>query len=263
MDPKSKLEQNLSSRLEARKSKSRFRQLTTSAKNSVDFSSNDFLSLSTSHDLRNAFLLELNKSPHAQAFPIGSGGSRLLDGNSQYADELERSIASFHGAEAGLLWNSGFDANSGLFACIPQPGDVILYDELIHASVHDGMRLSRAAKKLVFQHNSTEELQRILEDIIKTSPRIKTGDANVFIAVESVYSMDGDIAPLAELVRIIEQLLPAENGHIIIDEAHGTGVLGPLGRGLVSELGLERKIFARLHTFGKSLACSGGKSRLS
>jgi 8-amino-7-oxononanoate synthase len=121
------------------------------------------------------------------------------------------------------------------------------------------MRLSRAAKKLVFPHNSTEELRQILEDIIKTSPEIETGDANVFIAVESVYSMDGDIAPLAELVRITEQLLPAGNGHIIIDEAHGTGVLGPLGRGLVSELGLEKKIFARLHTFGKSLACSGGE----
>jgi 8-amino-7-oxononanoate synthase len=257
MDSKSRLEQKLSSRLDARKSKSRFRQLTTSAPNSVDFSSNDFLSLSTSPDLRNAFLLELNKSPHAHAFPIGSGGSRLLDGNSSYADELERSIAQFHGAEAGLLWNSGFDANSGLFACIPQPGDVILYDELIHASVHDGMKLSRAEKKLVFSHNSTEDLRRILIDVIKTTPNVKEGDANVFIAVESVYSMDGDIAPLVDIVRLTEELLPAGNGHIIIDEAHGTGVLGPLGRGLVSELGLEKKIFARLHTFGKSLACSG------
>jgi 8-amino-7-oxononanoate synthase len=257
-DPKSKLEEKLSSKLDARKSESRYRQLTTSGLDSVDFSSNDFLSLSTSPVLRKAFLNELSHSNHRDSFPLGSGGSRLLDGNSKYADELERSIAEFHGAEAGLLWNSGFDANSGLFACIPQPGDVILHDELIHASVHDGMKLSRALKRMPFEHNSTYHLRELLRTLTQETPKLKDGGSSVFIAIESVYSMDGDIAPLAEIVKLVDELLPAGNGHIIIDEAHSTGVLGPLGRGLVCDLGLENKMFARLHTFGKSLACSGG-----
>ena len=258
-EPKSKLEEKLNSQLDSRKSKSRFRQLTTSTPDAEDFSSNDFLSLSTSPILRKEFLDELKRSNYGDGFPLGSGGSRLLDGNSNYADELERSIAQFHGAQAGLLWNSGFDANSGLFACLPQPGDVIVHDELIHASVHDGMKLSRASKKLPFEHNSVEHLRQVLEGLVKESTKFKDGGANIFIAVESVYSMDGDIAPLASIVKLTEEIFPARNGHIIIDEAHGTGVLGPLGRGLVCELGLEDKIFARLHTFGKSLACTGGK----
>jgi 8-amino-7-oxononanoate synthase len=258
-DQKSKLDLQLESKLDSRKSKSRFRQLTTSGPDSVDFSSNDFLSLSTSPVLRKAFIDELKGSNYEEGFPLGSGGSRLLDGNSRYADELEQSIASFHGAQAGLLWNSGFDANSGLFACVPQPGDVIVHDELIHASVHDGMRLSRSSKTLPFEHNSIESLRQALENLINENPKIKNGVNSVFIAIESIYSMDGDIAPLADIVKLKEELFPAGNGHIIIDEAHGTGVLGPLGRGLVCELGLEDKVFARLHTFGKSLACTGGK----
>jgi len=256
--PRSRLEYDLQSKLAARKTKSIFRQLTTSPPNSADFSSNDFLSLSTSPVLRAAFLEELRK--HHDDFPLGSGGSRLLDGNSRYADALETEIADFHGANAGLLWNSGFDANSGVFACIPQPGDIIIHDELIHASVHDGMRLSRASKCLPFRHNDIEDLRDVIMQEMKEEPLIKTGERNVFIAVESVYSMDGDLAPLEEIVDLKAKLLPSGNGHIIIDEAHGTGVLGPLGKGLVSELGLEKDIFIRLHTFGKSLACSGGKA---
>jgi 8-amino-7-oxononanoate synthase len=253
--PKSHLERNLARKLNSRKSKSTYRQLTVSPPGSVDFSSNDFLSLSTSPLLRDAFLTEL--TAQSQRFNLGSSGSRLLDGNSTYADDLERSIASFHNAPAGLLWNSGFDANSGLFACIPQPGDVIVHDELIHASVHDGMRLSRAAKTIAFAHNSVPDLARIVAELMRHDAEIAAGTHAIFIAIESVYSMDGDLAPLAEIVQLVDTLLPAKNGHIIIDEAHGTGVLGPLGRGLVSALGLEHKVFARLHTFGKSLACSG------
>jgi 8-amino-7-oxononanoate synthase len=259
MKPASKIEQKLSERLETRKSNSRFRQLTTTSPKSVDFSSNDFLSLSTSPDLRKAFLHELKNGPQGDDFQIGSGGSRLLDGNSKYADDLEKSIAEFHGAPSGLLWNSGFDANSGLFACVPQTGDVIIHDELIHASVHDGMKLSRASKKLSFEHNSIENLEKVIRTCIGEFPKIGQGGSSVFIALESIYSMDGDIAPLAAIVELVERVLPQGNGHIIIDEAHSTGVLGSSGRGLVCELGLESKMFARLHTFGKSLACSGGK----
>ena len=249
------LETSLLAKLQSRKEKSTFRQLTRSAPGAVDFSSNDFLSLSTSPVLREAFLNELTKN--ASNFTLGSTGSRLLDGNSAYADELEASIAEFHKAPAGLLWNSGFDANSGLFACIPQAEDCIIYDEAIHASVHDGMNLCRAKDRRAFKHNSVSHLRDVIRSLLTADSQAQDGTVNIFIAVESVYSMDGDIAPLAEIVCVAEELLPG-NSHVIVDEAHGTGVLGPNGRGLVCELGLEEKIFARLHTFGKSLASSGG-----
>ena len=249
------LEKKLVEHLNNRLLKSRLRKLTVSPPGAVDFSSNDFLSLSTSSLLRSEFLEELKR--YSDVFAIGSGGSRLLDGNSTYADRLEDEIAAFHGAPAGLLWNSGFDANAGLFACIPQPGDIIIHDELIHASVHDGMKLSRAAKHIPFAHNSVTHLRQLLETLIAENDGIRGGSKNIFIAVESVYSMDGDLAPLADIKSLTKELLTHDNGYIIVDEAHATGVLGPKGRGLVSELGLENDIFARLHTFGKGLGCNG------
>src|ERR1700744_1630956 len=176
--PSTRLEEQLLAKLESRKSNSTFRQLVAAPIGSIDFSSNDFLSLSTSPQLRAAFLAELARHP---SFPLGSGGSRLLDGNSDYADCLEREVARFHNASAGLLWTSGFDANSGLFACVPQPGDVILYDELIHASVHDGMKLSRAAKKLPFKHNCVDNLSKMLESLLQEFPGLSSGSANVFV----------------------------------------------------------------------------------
>ncbi|KAI9704635.1 MAG: hypothetical protein M1820_005383 [Bogoriella megaspora] len=249
------LEASLLHKLQLRREKSTFRQLTTSVPNAVDFSSNDFLSLSTSSVLRKAFLDEL--SQNTSNFSLGSTGSRLLDGNCVYADELESSIAKFHRAPAGLLWNSGFDANSGLFACVPQSGDYILYDEWVHASVHDGLKLSRAKITKAFTHNSVPHLRESIQDLLQSDSRVLDGSANIFVAVETVYSMDGDLAPLAEIVCLVEELLPRRNGHIVVDEAHATGVLGPSGRGLVCKLGLEDKIFARLHTFGKALASNG------
>jgi 8-amino-7-oxononanoate synthase len=254
--PRNGLEKTLRDRLDRRFVNSTLRKLTTAPQGAVDFSSNDFLSLSTSPALRSAFIDELTKSPN---FTLGSGGSRLLDGNSRYAVALEEEIATFHNASTGLLFNSGFDANAGVFACVPQSGDIIVHDELIHASVHDGMKMSRAAKKIPFPHNCTKQLKKILESLVEEDVMIGKGPKNVFIAVESVYSMDGDIAPLQEIADLIDKVLPYGNGHIIIDEAHGTGVIGPKGRGLVCELGLEDKVFARLHTFGKALASSGGE----
>lgn len=254
--PRNNLERTLRDRLDQRYVNSTLRKLTTAPRGAVDFSSNDFLSLSKSPALRSAFIDELTKSPN---FTLGSGGSRLLDGNSPYALALEDEISAFHNASTGLLFNSGFDANSGVFACIPQSGDIIVHDELIHASVHDGMKMSRAAKKVSFPHNCTKQLREILQGLVDEDVMIGKGPKNVFIAVESVYSMDGDIAPLQEIVDVVEEILPYGNGHIVIDEAHGTGVIGPKGRGLVCELGLEDKVFARLHTFGKALASSGGE----
>lgn len=241
--------------LTQREARSGRRRLSVPAKDSVDFSSNDFLSLSTSPHLRSAYFQELGRASH---LPLGSGGSRLLDGNSVYMQDLEQQIASFHGAPAGLLFNSGFDANSGFFACVPQPGDVIVYDEYIHASVHEGMRLSRASSCIAFAHNRVENLRLHLRKLCSHDSRIKLGEKNVFIAVETVYSMDGDVCPIKEILQAIEAFLPHDNGHLVVDEAHSTGVYGPCGRGIVCELGLERKIFARLHTFGKALSSGGG-----
>jgi len=248
------LEQLLARTLETRQAQSRLRTLKSTPPGSVDLSSNDFLSLSTNLQFRDDYLKELV----AYTLPIGSTGSRLLDGNSAFAESLEKRIAAFHGAEDALLTNSGFDANVSLFSCLPQPEDVIVYDDLIHASVHDGMRQSRAKLHLSFKHNSVEHLQHILQGL-----KNHKGERNIFVAVETVYSMEGDLAPLREITDLIEDMFPRKNAYLIVDEAHGTGIYGSHGAGRVSELGLERKVFARLHTFGKALACNGGKLKLA
>lgn len=269
------LESTLASLLARRETRSQLRRLTIAPSSSVDFSSNAYLSLSTHPEVQRAFL-DLLQSHIGSSLPspsvLGSGGSRLLDGNTPFAEAVEREIAAFHHAPAGLLFNSGFDANVGLFSCVPQPGDVIVYDELIHASVHDGMRLSRANKRLPFRHNTVEEsleaaggktkpLDVLLRDLVtgEAGKDLKQGVKNVFIAVEGVYSMDGDLPPLEDIVACVEKHLPNGNGHIIVDEAHSTGLYGKQGRGLVCELGLEDKVFARVHTFGKAMSCSGGR----
>jgi hypothetical protein len=243
------LSASLLTALQRRRQKSSFRQLTLARPGTVDFSSNDFISLSTSPVFRQALLAELGSLNDR---PLGSGGSRLLDGNSVYAEQLETQIAGFLRGEAGLLFNSGFDANAGFFACVPQPGDAVVYDELIHASVHEGMRLSRAERKRAFRHNDVGSLRAVLREM-------REAGGNVFVAVETLYSMDGDLAPLKEIVGVIEEVFEGKNGYLVVDEAHSTGVYGEKGRGLVCELALEKKVFARLHTFGKSLACNGGE----
>jgi 8-amino-7-oxononanoate synthase len=251
-----RLNDALTNALDKREAQGTIRNLSIQPPGSVDFSSNDFLSLATSQELRELYLEELRTGP--STVHLGSGGSRLLDGNSTYAEQLEDDIATFHRAEKGLLCNSGFDANAGLFSCLPQPRDAIVYDEFIHASVHDGMRLSRAGQKLAFAHNSAAALNATLDQLLRSDGEIKTGRRNVFIAVEAVYSMDGDVAPLKEMVRVMHEMLPLGNGHLVVDEAHSNGVLGLQGRGLVCELGLEKEVSVRLHTFGKALACNGG-----
>ncbi|CAK7223899.1 hypothetical protein SEUCBS140593_005389 [Sporothrix eucalyptigena] len=218
------------SALASRARKSALRALTVVQPTSVDFSSNDFLSLATSVELHSAFVEILRTGPPR----LGSGGSRLLDGNSDDATTLEADIASFHGAEAGCLFNSGFDANAGFFSCVPQPGDVIVYDAAIHASVHEGMRLSRAGVGVSFAHNDVGDLERVLQKVVAEDDHVKRGERSVFVTVESLYSMDGDVAPLQEIADVVERLLPARNGKIIVDEAHSTGVYGERGRGVPS-----------------------------
>jgi 8-amino-7-oxononanoate synthase len=196
----------------------------------IDFCSNDYLGIATQNLLR--------PSPAA----VGSGGSRLLAGHTAAATALEQKIASFHQSATALLFNSGYDANIGLLASIPQRGDTILYDYLCHASIRDGMRLSHANHH-AFAHNNMSELKA----------KLQTARGNIFIVTESVFSMDGDKAPLAEMVILAQQY----GAHLIIDEAHATGIVGPQGAGLVQELQLQNHIFARVHTFGKALGCHG------
>lgn len=141
---------------------------------------------------------------------------------------------------------------------MPQRGDVVVHDELIHASVHEGMRLSRARACVPFAHNSVEGLGRVLEALVERDGAVREGRRSVFVAVESLYSMDGDLAPLEGIVETVERVLPRGNGLVVVDEAHSTGVYGREGRGVVCSLGLEGRVFARLHTFGKALACNGG-----
>ncbi|KAL4883992.1 pyridoxal phosphate-dependent transferase [Aspergillus karnatakaensis] len=241
--------------LRQREAKMCRRKLTVAPSSSVDFSSNDFLSLSTSPVFRARFLAHLEQAPPLH--PFASGGSRLLDGNSAYAEELEGFVAAFHGASAGLLFNSGYDANVGVFSSVPQAGDLIVYDELIHASTHEGMRLSRAGRRVKFAHSCPDDLESVLQAEIESDPLIAGRRRNVFIAIESVYSMDGDVAPIIEFIDVVDRLLPRRNGYFIVDEAHATGVFGPRGAGVVQQLGVEDRIFIRLHTFGKALASHG------
>ena len=200
----------------------------------VDFCSNDYLGIAT-----NALL---NGSEKGKNYRKGSAGSRLLAGNYALIESAEKIISSFHNAEAGLIFNSGYDANLGLLSAIPQRGDTIIYDYLCHASIRDGIRLS-FANSFAFEHNNIDDLEK----------KLKQASGNVFVVTESVFSMDGDTAPLKEISVLCE----SKNAALIVDEAHATGVVGSRGEGLVQTLGLEKKCFARVHTFGKALGSHG------
>ncbi|KAF8501250.1 pyridoxal phosphate-dependent transferase [Gautieria morchelliformis] len=247
------LEGKLKKALKSREERTILRRLPTGTGSLIDFCSNDYLSLASNSHLRTRFLNELSK--HEKI--LGSGGSRLLTDIPGH-EALETRLASFFNAPAALLFNSGFDANAGFFAAVPQAGDVILYDEYIHASVHDGMRSSRARDSAwSFKHNSLASLEHLLGAVIEDRASVRVGENSVFVAVESLYSMDGDFAPLREIVSLLDRVLPYRNHHLVVDEAHTTGLYGENGRGIVSMLGLETRVTARLHTFGKALAGSG------
>ena len=238
MLPSFPADHSLSSSLKKRKDDNALRSLSAND-GLIDLSSNDYLGFARSanlHEAIEAFVREHGKSRN------GSSGSRLLSGNTRFAEELETYIASYHHAEAALVFNSGYDANVGLFSCIAGKSDTIIYDELIHASVHDGIRLNQA-QAFRFRHN----------DLLHLEERLKAGTGNLFVAVESVYSMDGDHAPL----EAIAALCGKHNASLIVDEAHATGLFGADGGGRVNELGLEDKVFARVHTYGKALGVHG------
>jgi len=231
------MEQYLSGKLQKRKDEGNLRVLTTTH-SPVDFFSNDYLGLAT-----NGVIAKVIASYTIGQLNTGSTGSRLLSGNTLAVESLEKEIAQFHNAGAALIFNSGYDANTGLINSITNRHTTILYDELCHASIIDGIRLSQAADKYKFRHNDIEELEQ----------KLAKAQGQVIVVVESVYSMDGDIAPLKEITEITERY----NAELIVDEAHATGVFGENGKGLVCMLGLKEKVFARVHTFGKALGCHG------
>ncbi|KAL5046587.1 hypothetical protein BDW71DRAFT_181933 [Aspergillus fruticulosus] len=224
------------------------------APGSIDFSTLDFLHLTASGLIREAFLAELAAHPN---FDLGAGGSRLLNGNNAYTEAAERAIAEFHGGESALLFHSGFEANTAIMAAVPRAGDAIVFDALCHASMHEGMLASKAACKQSFKHNDVEDFRDVLMHVRDSEPLIKQGKRSVLVCLESMYSMDGDVAPLGELIQVAKELFPDGNAQFLVDEAHTTGVLGRQGRGFVNELGLEHEVAIRMHTYGKALATTG------
>ncbi|KAK8204111.1 pyridoxal phosphate-dependent transferase [Phyllosticta capitalensis] len=255
------LEQHFTKLLARRKTRSLLRRIEDPPPPGVaDFTSNDYLSLSSHPSLTKAYITHLTAAYTSSSLSLGSTGSRLLSGHHPLAAHLESLIPAHHRAPAGLLFNSGYDANAALLSALPQPGDAVLYDALVHASAHDGMRLSRVAATgglRRFAHNSAESLESELRRLISEDAAYAAGGRNVFVVVEAVYSMDGDVAALPCLLSVVETLLPAGNGYVIVDEAHSTGVIGPRGRGLVSALGVESRVFARVVTFGKAMGAAG------
>lgn len=230
------LEKRMLALLNRRKAQNAFR-VVRSQSHLIDFCSNDYLSLARSEELQ----IETKKQYKNQL--SGATGSRLLSGHYDLLERLENQLAIFHRAESALVFNSGYNANLGLISTIPRRSDVILYDELIHASIHDGIRLSPATP-LSFAHNDLSELEHLLS---------KHLGKNIFVLVESIYSMDGDAAPLVQ----IQELCQKYDANLIVDEAHSTGIYGSHGAGLCVELGIEQFVFARVHTFGKAIGTHG------
>ncbi len=229
----------LSEKLEARQRDHALREL-RGPSSLVDFSSNDYLGFARSTNLYQEAQQRLEQ---LGVTANGATGSRLITGNHSLYETTEAMIAAYHDAPSALIFNSGYDANVGFFSCVPQKDDIILYDELCHASIRDGLRLS-PAKSYKFRHNDTEDLEALL----------KRHTANeIYVVTETVFSMDGDSPLLEEFVRLCEQF----GALLVLDEAHAVGVVGDKGEGLAQQLGLHTSVFARLVTFGKAMGCHG------
>ncbi len=209
----------------------------------LDFASNDYLSLAAS-----SALSQVAQKAIARGVPTGAGGSRLLRGNHPEHEKLEAAAAKFFGAQSALYFHGGFSANAALFATLPRRGDFIVYDELIHASVREGLSATKAETRAVAHNDPCA-----VEDAMKGWRKSSGSTGTIWIAVESLYSMDGDQAPLDALAAIADR----HDAVLIIDEAHATGVLGPQGRGLSAHLEGRDNVIT-LHTCGKALGVSGG-----
>ena len=232
------IQQYIRLKLQQRNDDNNFRSLKIT-EGLIDFHSNDYLGFARNSELKKSVEEELSLHPN---FLLGSTGSRLLSGNNSYVEKLETFLAEFYHAESALLFNSGFAANYGLIASLPYKGDTVIYDELIHASVHDGMRSGKAGH-VAFVHNNMEDLEK----------KLQNASGLKYVVVESVYSMDGDFAPLKEIAALCEKY---EAG-LIVDEAHAVGLFGEKGEGRAVELGVQNKCLARVSTFGKAIGAHG------
>ncbi len=226
-------EEYLRQRLAARKEENAFRSLQLN-EHLIDFCSNDYLGLAKTPSQPTIAL------PSPKVW--GATGSRLISGQSKVADEVENYLAKFHEAEAALIFTSGYQANLGLLSCLTTRHDTIIYDQLIHASLREGIQLA-PAKAFNFRHN----------DLTDLSEKLQRAKGRKLVVVESIYSMDGDAAPLAEMVDICK----SHGAELLVDEAHATGVFGTSGEGLVQTLGLQDQVWTRIHTFGKAIGAHG------
>ena len=246
----------LESALQKRRETGKLRQLPNSNDVGIDFSSNDYLGLSRNvhlqqciekdwYDYRKSWEGDKNAPPL-----LGSTGSRLLTGNSNVCEEIERYLATFHGHKHCLLANSGWDLNFGLLSCILHRNSLLLYDELSHNSLVMGLRNGRQLQHIAFQHNSMTHVRDLLHKHRQTTPH-----GEVLIVVESIYSMDGDACPLVELLKLAEEF----RAMVVVDEAHSTGIVGSRGEGSVSSLCLQEHshLLGVVHTFGKAVGLHG------
>lgn len=237
--------------LQQRKEKDLLRTLkqNSSSKKTVDFFSNDYLGVSQNKNLE-----VLARQIYAEFYPKtiqnGSTGSRLLSGNFPLVEAVEKKAAEFHKAQSALFYNSGYDANIGLISSLANRNDIVIYDKLIHASIRDGITLSRA-KNFSFAHNDMQDVEKKLLFAHKKNERSKK-KAKIFVISESVFSMDGDSPNLKQLVAICEKY----NAALIVDEAHAGGIFCE-GKGFVCQEGLQEKVFAQVVTFGKAAGLHG------
>ncbi len=233
--------EKLRKRIEERNKNNALRRLPV-PKDLVDFSSNDYLGFAKDEQLyERTYRLLVDNAVEMN----GATGSRLLSGNHLLYDEVEAKLCEDYDSEAALIFNSGYDANVGFFSSVPQRGDVILYDEYIHASVRDGITMS-LAKGYKFRHNDLDDLK----SKVKACHAERSRGAEVYLVTESVFSMDGDSPDLDVLSKYCDE----NRFHLVVDEAHAVGVFG---NGMIPRLQLTSNIFARIITFGKAFGCHG------
>ncbi|CAH0038973.1 unnamed protein product [Clonostachys rhizophaga] len=247
---------NLEQALDVRRQSQYFLNLKPQwGKEVVDLTTSDFLAVNHSGKVRQRFLDELEQHPD---FRLGANGSRLQYGNTPYINQVEKEIADFHGAETAFIVASAYAANLGVLSSVPLAGDALVYDELVHASSFEGFKLSMAMHRLPFPHNDPDGLREVLVRLKKDHPEFVAGTSSILICVESIYSMEGDVCELRELVQVAKEEFPLGNAQFVMDEAHSIGVVGDKGRGLVSYLGMEDDIAIRVHSVSKALGSTGG-----
>lgn len=236
-----------------REEKGLLRKLRAPQSTACDFSSNDYLGFARSQEFQTFFSQHLQKIPPKST---GSSGSRLLSGHSEDISTAEQVAACFHNAEDALIFNSGYDANLSLLSCIPGLHDAIVYDELVHASMHDGMRMSRAQTPVYpFRHNDLNSMERCVRQAITEHK------GSVLVCIETVYSMDGDVASVRDLLDACASIQTQLGREVLLiaDEAHAAGVFGEKGEGVIAQTNSHKhpNLLATIVTFGKAFATHG------